>query len=213
MADEKRTISGYTEQSCFRLGGQEVILAEDPKAEFPFLVCTCTWDNPVGADEFHDGVGIFLELLEAQRDALTQEHQERGIPPVALTAADCTQDGLGKDLNGQVVVIKPEALVPEYRTADQQLGIAIGGFGCSPTGRGQTVFIENLYTGECSRCTRADIAGVIRPDRLPEWAAAKLQERRDPEKRPSIKGKLEAAKAAQPPAQGGQGRGTRNDAR
>lgn len=222
MAEEKRTISGYTEQACFRLGGQEVILAEAPKEELSFLVCTCTWDNPLGVDVFRDGVGcddyleavgIFLERLGAQREALVQERQERGIPPVTLTAADCTPDGLGKNLDGQVVVIKPEVMVPEARTADQQLGIATGGFGCSPTGRGQSVLVQNLYTGESSRWTRGDIAGVIRPDRLPEWASAKLQECRDKEKRTSIKGKLEAAKAAQPPAQDGQDRGSRNDAR
>ena len=215
MADEKRIISGYTEQACFRLGEQEVILAEDPKAELPFLVCTCTWDNPFGADVYRDGmgcddyleaVGVFLERLEAQREALVQERQERGVPLEALTTADCIPGSLGKDLTGQVIILNPEAMVPEARTADHQLGIATGGFGCSSTGRGQSVYVQNLYTGEKSRWSRSEIMGVIRPDRLPEWAVEKLQERRGQEKQTSIKGKLETAKAARPPAQGGQGR-------
>jgi hypothetical protein len=61
-----------------------------------------------------------------------------------------------------------------YRTADHQLKIVQGGFGASPDSRGNAVFCKDLYSDKKTRFERYDIAGVIDPAKLPQWAKDKL---------------------------------------
>jgi hypothetical protein len=91
-----------------------------------------------------------------------------------LTAADCVPGGLDENLTGKVVVIKPTVLSPEYRTADHQLKIVQGGFGAEPNARGNAVFCKDLYSDKETRFERYDIAGVVDPAKLPQWAKDKL---------------------------------------
>ena len=79
-------------------------------------------------------------------------------------------------MQGKLVVLRPTSLAPEYRTADCQLGFALGGFGCTPGARGRAVYFEELYSGERCRWDITDVLGVADHNKLPEWAKERLAE-------------------------------------
>jgi hypothetical protein len=180
----KRVIDGhYAEKFSVALAGREVFLAADENEDAPYLVCTARWDNPLGVTEYQDGA-VSADYLEAMREFVDRvdallialEQERAAFPAVqpALTVADCVPGGLDDNLTGKVVVIKPGVLSPEHRTADRQLKTVQGGFGAEPNARGNAVFCKDLYSGKESRFERYDIAGVIDPAKLPEWAKEKL---------------------------------------
>ena len=179
----KRVIEGYTEINSFRLNDRLVILAENTKEDFPYLVCEARWDNPLGFEEYHNGittdnyieaVGEFIRRESGLLKFLEHQHESSGIPFQTLTGADCVPNGLDENIEGKLVIIKPEALAPEFRTAMYQLKIATGGFGCAPNSRGNAVFCKDLYSGEESRFERYQVLGVADKDKLPEWALRKF---------------------------------------
>ena len=179
MADEKRNIQGYEEMYAVRLAGGEVILAENKSAENRYMVCDCSWDNPLGAAEYSNGVGSadYLEImkeftrrLDARIFTLESERSQRGLPLEPLTAADCEPGGMDTGLEGRAVVISAERLAPEYRSADHQLAVVTGGFGASPNSRGRAVYCKNLFDGTDEKWVRGDIAGMVAYEKLPEWA-------------------------------------------
>ena len=182
MADTKRKISDYEELYAVRLGGGEVILAENPNADARYMVCDCSWDNPFGAEVYTNALGSedylemmkeFTKRLAARVAVLETERETRGIPLQPLTAANCRLAG-ETDLNGRVVVIKLEKLAPEYRTIDYQWALCTGGFGASANSRGRTVYCKNLISGKTEGYTRSDIVGTISTNRLPTWARVNL---------------------------------------
>lgn len=201
---EQRNIEGYIEKSSIQIAGTTVVYAENPAFEYAYLVCNIKSDNPLGIEERYMGVA-YNDFLEAFREfgkrieglaaSIAAEREKRGLPIVALTAADCIPTGLDESLKGKLIVIKAEILSPEYRSADHQLQICTGGFGASPNSRGSAVYCKDLYTGEEQRFERHHVLGVAHPDRLPEWAKAKLAELQQGAKKPSLLGRLDDAKA------------------
>lgn len=87
-----------------------------------------------------------------------------------ITANGCTPISSDDDLNGKVVVIRPDILRREYRRATNQVMLCDGGFGASPNSRGSACYCVNLYTGKTSRFERRDILGVLKDDQIPKWA-------------------------------------------
>ena len=193
-----------------QLAGRLFILAEKNGEDEPYMVCECRWDNPLNFNEYYNAIvtGDYLEAMHefTKRVAMAVQFLEaerdlRGLPKQTLTAADCVPGGLDEDMNGKVIVIRPEVLSPEYRTSDHQLGICRGGNGARPDARGSAVFVRNLYSGKESRYERRDVAGVMDMEKLPAWAREKLANDA-PEKKPSVLSALKGAKeqaAAQAP--------------
>ena len=116
---------------------------------------------------YANGILSFTQILEKEMTGYEQ-------PPKVLTAADCLPNVQDADLNGKIIVIKPEALAPEYRRAERQIKICNGGFGASPNSRGNAVFCKDLHSGKESRFERYDVAGIIDPAKMPKWAKLKL---------------------------------------
>ena len=75
----------------------------------------------------------------------------------------------------QVLILKPESLVEEYRHGEFQLFLASGGFGCDPSKLGNKVFGEFLVDGEEACFRRYAFLGIADTDKLPDWAKEKLQ--------------------------------------
>jgi hypothetical protein len=199
-------IQNYDFTYSIRIGGTNVILAENKAADMPYLVCERNWNNPLGADEFKNALAgdNFLEMMRLFADrvsgrvaALEEERSARGIPFETLSAADCVPDGLASDMEGKVCVLKPEKLAPEYRGIDYQLVLVTGGFGTSPAARGHKVFCTDLYTGKQESFRRDAIAGVFPEDRLPDWAREKLTALRT--ERKSVLDQLRKGKKEIPP--------------
>jgi len=124
----------------------------------------------------------FTRRLDARLDTLDLDRVYRGSPLLTdspLAAKDCVLEGLDTDLTDKVVAIKTGVLSPEFRSLSHQMHLVTGGFGASPTARGQAVFCTNLYSGEATRFDRADILGAIAEVSLPVWAADKLNKLRE----------------------------------
>ena len=89
----------------------------------------------------------------------------------------CESESEGElDYTNKVLVINPFCLKDEYKTPDDQLFLAICGFGCSPNSRGSKVYGEFLSDGEKTYYHRSDIIGILKDEYLPEWASEKLSE-------------------------------------
>ena len=186
VVPEKRSIEGYEEKSSLQIAGRIVILAEKPGAEEPYMVANCRWDNPFNMKEYYNAVvtadyfgaiGEFIKRQSAFLEQLENEHSESGLPFHTLTAADCLPHAMDGNITGKVIVIKPEILSPEYRTENHQLKLCTGGNGTRPEARGSAVFCTDLYSGQSSRFERWDVAGVIDPEKMPEWAKDSLSAR------------------------------------
>ena len=212
--ETSREVDGYKEIYSVQIARRLVLLCENTGAGEPYMVCNCRWDNPLGINEYYDGA-VTADFIEAiceytkRIDALAKEveaeqeafQNERRV----LTAADCIPHGLDDDLKGKLVAIKPDALSPEYRSDRYQIKIVTGGFGASPNTRGSAVFCRDLYSGNESRFERYDVAGVIDPCKLPDWAAKKLalmeaakeppQKARATNRKPSLLGRLDDAQS------------------
>jgi hypothetical protein len=179
----KRNIDGYLELNSFNISGRVVILAEKTGADEPYLVCEGRWDNPLGVTEYYnaivtddylEAVGEFVRRETGLLDFLNHERTRSGLSFQTLTAADCVSGGLNENIEGKVIIIKPEALAREFRSAEHMLKICHGGNGSRPEARGNAVFCENLYDGKQSRFERYDILGVADLSKIPEWAREKL---------------------------------------
>ena len=107
---------------------------------------------------------------------MKQQRAERNLPFTALTREHCRRREPEESLEGKLVIVKASNISPEYRSADYQLGYALGGFGCQPGAGGRAVFFQELYSGERSRWDIGDILGIADLDKLPEWAKAKVAE-------------------------------------
>lgn len=106
-----------------------------------------------------------------------QENEPKDIPSTVLSSSDCNSIHDYTTLAGKLVVLDADVLYPEFQNSMHQLYLAVGGFGCNPKGSGNAIFAENLYTGESCRIERYDVIGVIKQDKLPQWAKDKLEEK------------------------------------
>lgn len=79
-----------------------------------------------------------------------------------------------QDYTDKLLVLRAEVLKEEYRTPENQLFYATGGFGCSPSASGRKVFGEFLSDGEQTSFNRHDFIGIISPEHIPEWAQERL---------------------------------------
>lgn len=208
-AYEKRTIEGYVEISEVAINGRLLFVGENPEAEHRYMVGEYSRDNPLGVmagvfvgvtDDFLEAIDRFAESVTYNVNVVKSERDVRknldGVEPLTLTADECIPNGLNEDLSGKPIVIKPEALAPEYRYADHQLRVCQGGFGANPNSRGNAVFCKELFYGKESRFERIDVLGVADISKLPEWAKIKLEELQNENdnrqnKKPSLLGKLD----------------------
>lgn len=90
-----------------------------------------------------------------------------------FTREHCEEVGNFED---KVVVISHKHLKEEYWSPENQLWIATGGFGCSPTAIGRAVYATCLIDDDRGRWDRHQVLGVIKDEYLPDWAREKLEE-------------------------------------
>ena len=80
------------------------------------------------------------------------------------------------NFEGKVLIIDPYVLAEKYRTPEDQLFLASGGFGCNPASLGRKVMGNYLNDGTKGTHVRQDFLGVIKEECLPDWAREKLNE-------------------------------------
>ena len=92
----------------------------------------------------------------------------------------------GQELEGKVLVMSPYTLKESYWTPENQLWLAIDGFGCSPTAGGRAVYATCLGDGDHSRWNREDFIGILREEHLPDWARENLEQIRQGMEAPTV---------------------------
>jgi len=186
MNDEKRMVDTYEVKYAIHVGDKETLFGvDDTKTDCPYMVCNCSWDNPLGIDQYFNAAGSadYLEMITeftarvtAQLEAVRAEQDRITVPLEPFTLEHCTPNDYRESIENKVVVIRAERLRPEYRTADKQLVLATGGFGSYANARGRAVYTINLYSGKESRWNREDILGAVKPEYMPDWAKERLKQ-------------------------------------
>ncbi len=184
MDDEKRIVDTYEIKHAIHIGDKEILFGVDErKSDCPYMVCNCSWDNPLGIEHYFNAMGSadYLEMMTeftsritAQLEAVIAERTKITVPMQPFKLEHCIPIDSMQNLENKVVIINPERLRPEYRTADKQLVLVTGGFGAHANSRGRAVYTTNLYSGKESRWNREDILGVVRPEYMPDWAKERL---------------------------------------
>lgn len=193
---EKRMVSdtGYEVKQSMHIGGKEILIAENMKAEDGqfYLVATyrelgfiAEYANAVTSDDYLEAVQDFAGRISAEAEAVRAEQSKLAVPPTAIVTKDqCCPHDYGQDLLDKIVAIKAEVLSPEYRRGDFQLIYVTGGNGARPNARGSAVFCRQLNSGEHTRFERRDVLGVVHSEYLPHWSKVKREQFREETKKP-----------------------------
>ena len=180
--EEKRIIGSYEVTQSIHIGKKEVVFGINEKEEYSFLVCDCTYDNPlsaewvtdaVGSDDYLEAMQIFTDRVQEQISLVRAEHGRFAFDMTPFTMDDCIPDDRDNSIVGKVVVINAEVNRYEYRHSAYQLVLVDGGHGATG-GRGQAVFGTSLADGKHARWERCDVLGEIRPEKMPQWAEEAL---------------------------------------
>lgn len=145
-----------------------------------------TPETTIGSDDYLEAMQIFTDRVQAQIEALKEEQSRFDFDMTPFTADDCIPDNQNESIVGKVVVINTEINRYEYRYSAYQLVLVDGGHGATG-GRGQAVFGTCLADGERARWERYDVLGVLKPEKMPDWAkealtAIKAQEKEKKQK-------------------------------
>ena len=110
-------------------------------------------------------------VLNGFIDSVREEYKALGL----LTSKECLNDSYKEDYTNKLLILHPEILNDQSRKPAFQYFYAEGGFGCDPAKLGRKVFGVFLADGEKSRFDRGDFIGVADKEKLPEWAAKRLE--------------------------------------
>ncbi len=91
-------------------------------------------------------------------------------------SSHCENTDEPMDYTKKLLVLSPNVLKDQYKTPEDQLFYATGGFGCDPSKLGTKVFGFFLKDGEETHFARGDFLGVIKDECIPDWAYDKLNE-------------------------------------
>jgi ribosomal protein L12E/L44/L45/RPP1/RPP2 len=78
------------------------------------------------------------------------------------------------DFTNQLIIVDSAALLPEYRSSENQIASCTHGNGAIAGSIGTSVFCKELLTGNNVTFGRHQILGIVDPTKLPNWAKRKL---------------------------------------
>ena len=180
--NEPRMADTYEIETSFYLNGKEIVFGADEKAELRYMVGLCSINPIFGFEQYHDCIGTnnyaeamqeFGQRIKAEAELALETQRERGIFDT-LTIDDCIPGSRNGDYEGELVVIRADVLQRDKQTADYQLCRATGGFGCKQSAGGRAVFCQTDYDNREMRDDRSDGLGVIKPERVPDWAKERI---------------------------------------
>ncbi len=145
IEQEKRMAGDYVIIHAFHIGDREIVLGENPAAERNerYMCAFCDsnglmagYTEVMVSDDYPELARLFGERVAEQAEKTRIDlngPKIQGIPNAPITAEGCEVIGYQHDLQGKIVVIKPEVLRPEYRRATSQLQLCTGGFALPQT--------------------------------------------------------------------------------
>lgn len=179
MSEDKRMAHNYEITQSIRIGEKEIVLGMDEGCEHPYFCAYYEHNDIFGqyvdcmvGNDYAQMLGIYAQRIQAASDSLQVERDSVTVPKDMITADMCYPNDYKKSIEGKVIAIRSEVLLPEYQTADRQLYLCTGGFGSYANARGTACYCTNLYSGKECRWNRADVLGEMKE--LPEWAKDRL---------------------------------------
>ena len=189
IAQEIQILDGYRELNKISINDSDVILSENPDAEYRYMVIENRYtqyyndsgDNITYAGQTNDyleAVSEFTKRVQYNADCVQSRrdsHQRMdGVDYIELKNNDCLPGSDREDFTGKLIIVKSSELKPEYRSSENQLVLCSHGNGARPNAIGTSVFGTELYTGATVCYGRHQIAGIADHDKLPVWAVKKL---------------------------------------
>ena len=192
---EKRMAGDYEIFQAISVGIVEIVMGEDPGAEpeerYMCAICTTNglfeqYSDICFSDDYPEILELYGQRVTSEAEKLMTELAEikgQGIDDHPVPNTGYTPLSHEDDLNGRVVVLKPDMLKREYQRATRQYQLVTGGFGASPNSRGSACFCTNLYSGKRDRFERMDILGIVDREDMPDWAENGLRRIEEERKR------------------------------
>ena len=133
MNEEIRKVKNYEIINSMHIGDKEIVIGIDMNNAdgMYYMVADCErnelferYDNALVSDSYIDIAEIYSDRLKEQIEKL--KASEINIQQGIITPDMCDSIN-GKDLEGQIIVIKADVLRPEYRTQAHQIVRCKGG--------------------------------------------------------------------------------------
>lgn len=182
--EEIRKAGEYTITQSIKIGDKELVLGEDfsNKEGLFYMVANYEelfgvvgrYDNVMVSDDFLGIIELFSKRLNAEIEQIKADR--KGIDVGVITPDMCIPDDYTKSIVGKVIVIKPQALKPEYANELYQIALATHGFGAEANSRGTKVYCKKLFSGEDGLTRRYDVIGELKPEHYPQWLKDKLKD-------------------------------------
>lgn len=186
--EEKEYAGGYRIEQMLRFGKKHFVLGFDDRAEEKYLLAE-RHTNAFGY-EYTEAVvsNDYLEIVEEltirmreELECVREERAKRQSDGVPFGPEACCAESSKMNFENQILILNPTFLAPEYRTKEDQMVLAISGFGCTPGRRSHKIYCQSLCDGEKFYIRGYDVLGVLDSQNVPEWAANKAHSIRQKE--------------------------------
>ena len=125
--------------------------------------------------------------MREELECVREERAKRQSDGVPFGPEACCAESSKMNFENQILILNPTFLAPEYRTKEDQMVLAISGFGCTPGRRSHKIYCQSLCDGEKFYIRGYDVLGVLDSQNVPEWAANKAHSIRQKERKASQK--------------------------
>ena len=140
------------------------------------------------ADAYYKVAPEMLNILAYLTESIPVSQFREKLQALKLIGPEhCETDSFSSlDYTGKVLVLSPDTLREKFWSPENQLWLALDGFGCSPGAIGRSVRCICLWDGETTRWNRSEFAGVLKEEYLPDWAKEKLEQLRPSAQEPQL---------------------------
>ena len=181
--EQKRMVETYEITQAIRIGDREILFGVDEKQELPYFcgfyrsnALVGEYSECMAGDDYVEMMELFADRIKTQCEKVREEWAKVTVPREKITEQMCLLLSQCDNLKGKVMAVRPEALRPEYRSAEHQLVYVRSGNGTRSASLGTACYCTNLYDGENVRWERYDFQGEVKPEHLPQWVREKVKE-------------------------------------
>lgn len=175
--EDKEYAGDYRIEQSFTFGRHHFVIGIDDNADEKYLLAErqttafgYEYTEAVVSNNYLEIVNEFALRIQDEVDVLCDIQSERGSDGVPFGPEACCTDSNKQNYENKILILNPAFLSPEYRTKEDQLVLAISGFGCAPGRRAQRILCQSLSDGEKFYIRGYDVLGVISQQCVPHWA-------------------------------------------
>ena len=166
--EEKEYAGDYRIEQSFTFGRHHFVIGIDENAAEKYLLAErqatafgYEYTEAVVSNDYLEIVNEFALRIQDEVEVLRDIHSERGSDGIPFGPEACREDSSKQNYENQILILNPAYLSPEYRTKEDQLVLAISGFGCAPGRRAQRILCQSLSDGEKFYIRGYDVMGSI----------------------------------------------------